>query len=85
MWLILSDIIHEVIHRLKEGNITRWSFSSGLTVGRGFEFPITPERNTATGLVIAPPVWELGVNGLLATKHPKKHQNGHLPGVNKHL
>jgi hypothetical protein len=27
----------------------------------------------------------VGVNGFLATKHPKKHQNGHLPGVNDHL
>jgi hypothetical protein len=25
------------------------------------------------------------VNGFLATKHPKKHQNGHLPGVNNHF
>jgi hypothetical protein len=24
----------------------------------------------------------VGFNGFLATKHPKKHQNGHLPGVN---
>jgi hypothetical protein len=27
----------------------------------------------------------VGVNGFLAPKHPKKHQNGHLSGVNNHL
>jgi hypothetical protein len=27
----------------------------------------------------------VGFNGFLATKHLKKHQNGHLPGVNNHL
>jgi hypothetical protein len=27
----------------------------------------------------------VGVDGVLATKHPKKHQNGYLPGVNNHL
>jgi hypothetical protein len=74
------DIAHEVIYRLKEGNSTKWLFSSSLTVC--LESAITPERNTATGLVIAPHV---GVNGFLATKHPKKHQNGHLPGANNHL
>jgi hypothetical protein len=56
MWLI-ADIAHEVIYRLKEGNSTKWLFSSSLTVC--LESCITPERNTATGLVIAPPVWEL--------------------------
>jgi hypothetical protein len=55
MWL--SDIAHEVIYRLKEGNSTKWLFSSKLTVCP--ESPITPERNAATDLVIAPPVWEL--------------------------
>jgi hypothetical protein len=79
----VADIAHEEIYRLKEGNSTKWLFSSSLTVC--LESLITPERNTATGLVIAPPVLELAVNGFLATKHPKKHQNGHLPGVNKHL
>jgi hypothetical protein len=27
----------------------------------------------------------VGVNAFLATKHPKKHQNGHLPGVKDHF
>jgi hypothetical protein len=78
----VADIAHEVIYRLKEGNSTKWLCSSKLTVCP--ESSITPERNTATGLVIAPPVWEL-INGFLATKHPKKQQNGHLPGANNHL
>jgi hypothetical protein len=56
MWLI-PDIAHEVIYRLKEGNSTKWLFSSSLTVY--LESSITLERNTATGLVITPPVWEL--------------------------
>jgi hypothetical protein len=73
MWLI-SPMSHGVIYRLKEGNSTKWLFSSNLTVC--LESPITPERNEATGLVIAPPVWEL--TDFLATKHPKKHQNGQL-------
>jgi hypothetical protein len=41
---------------------------------------ITPERNTATGLVIAPPVCKN--QRIFSHKTPKKHQNGHLPGVN---
>jgi hypothetical protein len=53
----VADIAHEVIYRLKEGNSTKWLFSSSLTVC--LESSITPERNTATGLVITPPVWEL--------------------------
>jgi hypothetical protein len=77
----VTDIAHEVIYRLKEGNSTKWLFSSGLTLY--LEYPIATERNTATGLVIAPPVWEL--TDFFATKHPKKHQNGHLPGVNNHF
>jgi hypothetical protein len=52
----VDDIAHEVIYRLKERNITKWLFSSSLTVC--LEYPITPERNEATGLVIAPPAWE---------------------------
>jgi hypothetical protein len=48
---------HEVIYRLKEGNSTKWLFSSSLTVC--LESSITLERNTATDLVIALPVWEL--------------------------
>jgi hypothetical protein len=52
----VADIAHEVIYRLKEGNSTKWLFSSSLTVC--LESPITPERIAATGLVIAPPVWE---------------------------
>jgi hypothetical protein len=80
MWLI-SPMSHEVIYRrLKEGNSTKWLFSSSLMVC--LESLITLERNPATGLVIAPPV---GVNGFLATKHPQKHQNGHLAGVKNHL
>jgi hypothetical protein len=79
----VADIAHEVIYRLKEGNNTKWLFSSSLTVCLGS--PITTERNTATGLVIAPPVWKVEVNGFLASKLPKKHQNGHLPGTNNRL
>jgi hypothetical protein len=45
MWLI-SDIAHEMTYRLKEGNRTKWLFSSKLTVR--LESPITPGRNTAT-------------------------------------
>jgi hypothetical protein len=55
--MYVADIAHEVIYRLKEGNSTKWLFSSILMVL--LESPITPERKTATGLVIAPPVWEL--------------------------
>jgi hypothetical protein len=65
----VADIAHEVVYRLKEGNSTKWLFSSGLTVCR--ESSITPERNKATGLVIAPPVWELIIHGFLATNTPK--------------
>jgi hypothetical protein len=73
-WLI-SDIAYEAI-RPKEANIAKWLFASKLAV---YPKPsITPERNPATGLVTSPPVWELV--DLLATKHPKKHQNGHLSG-----
>jgi hypothetical protein len=43
--------------RLKEGNSAKWLFLSSLTAH--LESPITPDRNTATGLVIAPPAWEL--------------------------
>jgi hypothetical protein len=53
----LADITYEVIYRLEDGNSTKWLFSSSLTVC--LECLITPERNTATGLVIAPPVCEL--------------------------
>jgi hypothetical protein len=54
----VADIAHEVmIYRLKEGNSTKWLFSSKLAVY--LEYPITPERNVATGFVITPPVWEL--------------------------
>jgi hypothetical protein len=53
----VADIAHEVIYRLKEGNSTKWLFSSSLTVC--LESAITPEQNTATGLVVSPPVWEL--------------------------
>ena len=57
-----SGVYHEnyqvlLIYRLKEGNSTKWLFSSSLTVC--LESPITLERNTATGLVIASPVLEL--------------------------
>jgi hypothetical protein len=53
----VADVAHEVVYRLKEGNSTKWLFLSKLTVD--LEFRITPERKEATGLVIAPPVWEL--------------------------
>jgi hypothetical protein len=53
----LADIAHEVIYRLKEGNSTKWLFSASLTVC--LESSITLERNSATGLVKASPVWEL--------------------------
>jgi hypothetical protein len=53
----VADIAHEVIYRLKEGNSTKWLFLSSLTVC--LESPITSKQNEATGLVIAPPVWEL--------------------------
>jgi hypothetical protein len=89
----VAGIAHEVIYRLKEGNSTKWLFLSSLTVSYMSwvsYHPATPERKTATGLVIAPPVWELtdcvGADGVLATKHPKKHQNGNLPaGANNHF
>jgi hypothetical protein len=55
--MYVADIAHEVIYRLKEGNSTKWLFSARLMVC--LESPITPERNTVTGLVTAPPVWEL--------------------------
>jgi hypothetical protein len=58
IWLIC--IAHEVvsmIYRLKEGNSTKWLFSSSLAAR--FGSPITPEQKAATGLVKAPPVWEL--------------------------
>jgi hypothetical protein len=63
----VADIVHEVIYRLKEGNSTKWLFSSKLTVY--LESPITLERNTATGLVMAPPVWEC--TDFKPQKHPK--------------
>jgi hypothetical protein len=72
---------HEVIYRLKEGNSTKWLFSSSLTVC--LESHITTERITSTGFWFGHSTSCLGVNGFLATKHPKKHQNGHLPGVKK--
>jgi hypothetical protein len=77
----VADIAHEAIKRLKEANIAKWLFALNLTVRLGS--PITTERNTATGLAIAPGSWKscVGVNGGLATKHPKKHQNGHLPST----
>jgi hypothetical protein len=73
-----------VIYRLKEGNSIKWLFSSNLTVHFGVS--ITPERNAATGLVIAPPVWELtGFKPQNTSKSTNnKHQNGHLPGAKNH-
>jgi hypothetical protein len=71
------DIAHEVVNWLNEAaNIAKWLFASNLAVCLGS--PITTERNTTTGLVIAPSSC-VGVDGVLATKHPKTHQNGHLP------
>jgi hypothetical protein len=55
--MYVADIAHEVVYRLKEGNSTKWLFSLSLMVCP--ESSITPERNKAAGLVIAPPVWEL--------------------------
>jgi hypothetical protein len=65
----VADIAHEVIYRLKEGNRTKWLFSSSLTVCP--ESAITSERNTAIGLVIAPPVWELTVFSHKTPQTPK--------------
>jgi hypothetical protein len=48
----VADIAHEVIYRLKVRNSTKWLFSSSLAVCLASS--ITPERNTATGLV-----WDL--------------------------
>jgi hypothetical protein len=59
----VADFAHEVIYRLKEANVTKWLFSSKLTVSMYLWSPITPERNTAAGLVTAPPVWELALTG----------------------
>jgi hypothetical protein len=53
----VADIAHEVVYRLKEGNNTKWLFSSKLAAH--LESLITLERNAATGLVITPSVWEL--------------------------
>jgi hypothetical protein len=47
-------------------------------LGARLESPITLERNTAIGLVIGHSNSCVGVNGFVATKHPKKHQNGHI-------
>jgi hypothetical protein len=52
-------------------------------IDMSFESSITILRTKATGLVHGTSC--VGVNGFLATKHPKKHQNGHLPGVNNHF
>jgi hypothetical protein len=82
--MYVADIAHdEVMCQLKEGNSTKRLFSSSLAVHLGSL--ITPERNSAIGLVIAPPVWELTGFYPQNTPYPKKYQkNGHLPGVNSH-
>jgi hypothetical protein len=76
----VADIAHEVKYRLKEGNTTKWLFIEADDMPWVSHHPLTKHsdwlgHNTSC----------VGVNEFLATKHPKKHKNGHLPGVNNHL